>query len=214
MPTLALGRDIVMQRRALPRPARTSTLRNIPPEPDDLWDAIAVQSRIKGLTHRLRSAQDHGAAIGLLREKRRDEELLGVLLERIQVDRATFDSRLKDIPAVVYAVKLAPLELAEESDARKASYADDFTVSIYGRGFPFMASIALAGEFTNAAGAARSFPMTRAGELTDMVGIEFTAGQRPAEIGFSKDGVVTLVATMKLQNGVTVRRAIERFVVG
>lgn len=214
MPTLAIGRDLVMKRRALPRPSRVETLRNVPPEPDDLWDAIALQGRITEANKRLAAIRDPGVAVGLIAERRRDEGLLGVLLDRIHVDRGSFEQRLKDTPAVVYAVKLAPLDAEEEAGARGSSHDDDFTVSIYGRGFPFMDAIDMSGEFTTASGLARSFPLTRAGELADMVGIEFTAGMRPSEIGFSTDGVVTLVATMRMRNGTVVRRAVERFVVG
>lgn len=203
-----------MYRRALPKPARNSTLRNIPPEPDDLWDAIAVQARIAELLARLKVTLDPSLAIGLLREKRRDEELLGRLLEKGGLDPTTFRDRLASTPAVVYAVKLAQLDAEEAVDARKATYGDDFEVSIYGRGFAFMHGLELSGEYTTATGTARVFPMTRAGELSDVTGIQFTAGLRPADIGFVKDGVVTLITRFTLMDETVTRRAVERFVVG
>jgi hypothetical protein len=212
MPNIALGREVVLQRRTLPQPAREATQRNIPPEPDDLWDAIAIQARLTALIERMKGPITSTVAIGLMRERQKDEELLSVLLERLELDEATFEDRLQITPAVVYAIKLARLEEEEALDARKASFADDFVISIYGRGFQFMDSLVMSGEYTNAAGEARSFPMTRAGELADMTGIEFTAGARPSDLGFTVDAVVTLIATMTLPNGTEIRRAVERIV--
>lgn len=213
MPKLALGRDAVLLRRELPKPARETTSRNIPPEPDDLWDAIAVQARITALNKRMQGPIEQSLAVGLLREQRKDSEILARLLERLEIDELAFEDRLNSTPAAVYAIKLAALGEDEPVNARSASFGDDFVASIYGRGFQFMESIVLSGEFTNQDGQPRSFPMSRAGELQDVTGIQFTSGLRPSDLGFTAGGVVTLVATLTLRDQTVVRRAVERFVV-
>lgn len=209
----ALGRQIVLERRAFPVPPRFDTSRIIPVEPDEIWDAIAIRVRINEIKKQLQVATGV-RAVGLAQELRIDQERLGVLLERIGLDDQDFETRMNDTPPIVTAVKVAPLEVDEDPNYASLDNPDDLVVSVRGRGFNFMSSLFVRVDYTNAAGEARTLAMQRTRQSVDLEFLEFSAllplNETPAAVG----SVVTFIMVSTMRSGRAVERAFERFTVG
>jgi len=201
-----------MRRLSLPFTPRPETLRVIPPEPDELWDAIAIQIRNADLQARIKVASQI-RAVGLLQELRRNQQRLATILERLDLEGNSIDDRALDTPAVVLATKLAPLNVSEKTDAMSLSNPDDLVVSIQGRGFPFMAEFWVRGEYTTEGGAVRAFPMQLTSQTSDLSSLEFSAGCPLSSFRAAVGSVVALVMVFELRSGRFVTRAFERFTV-
>lgn len=201
-----------MRRSSLPFVPRPETLRVIPPEPDELWDAIVLQRRNAELLRSIKAAGQI-RAIGQLQELRRNQQRLATLLERLDLEGNTLDALILDTPAVVLAAKLAPLHVAEPADAMALSSPSDLVVSVQGRGFPFMAEFWVRGEYTTEAGAARAFPMQLTSQTSDLSALEFSAGCPLSSFRAAVGSTVVLVMVFELRSGRFVTRAFERFTV-
>lgn len=212
MGRLALGRESVMRRLSLPFVPRQQSMRIIPPEPDELWDAIALQIRNNDLRQRIESA-NQVRGVGLLQELRRNEGRLAVLLERMEIDGDSFNSRLLDTPAVVLGTKLSRLTQSESVDAFSLSNPNDLVVSVQGRGFPFMAEFWVRAEYTTSAGSVRAFPMRLTAQSPDLTALEFSAGAPLSSFNAAAGSVVTLIMVFELRSRRFVTRAFERFTV-
>jgi hypothetical protein len=212
MARLALGREAVALRAALPSGVRFGSDRVIPLEPDELWDAIDLQIRNQALLGRMEQAS-RVVAVGLQVELRKNRERLGLLLDRMTLDEQTFDTLLLDIPAIVQGVKLATLNTDEADDAMSIENSDDFVVSVKGRGFSFMTAYWVRADYTNAAGDVRSFPMQLTAFGSDLTMLEFSAGAPLSSFQVVEGSTVTLTMVLDLQSDRSVVRAFERFIV-
>ena len=212
MPRPALGREIVLSRRSLPLSPSFDSTRIIPIEPDELWDAIDIRVRMSAVKSLLGNASGV-RAVGLASELRRDEGLLGALLERIGLDGSTFESRMNDTPPVVTAVKVAPLALEESPLYASIDNPNDLVVSIRGRGFNFVSEFFVRVDYTNTAGEPRTIPMVRSNESVDFEFLEFTALAPLSDFDVEIGSVVTFISVVKMRSGRQMERAFERFTV-
>jgi len=212
MAGIALGRQIVLERQSLPVPARFDSTRIIPVEPDEVWDAIAIRIRISTLKAQLATATGV-RGIGLAKELRRDDERLGLLLERIGLDNQQFEDRMNDTPPVVNAVKIATLGLDEKPGFASLESPDDLVVSVRGRGFNFMSSLLVRGDYTNAAGEARTMSLNQTRESVDLEFLEYSALAPLSHFDVAVGSVVTLIMVSTMRSGRRIERAFERFTV-
>lgn len=212
MGRLALGREAAIYRAALPPVGQAESRRVIPLEPDELWDAIALQIRNNELLQRLEEAS-LPRAVGIRNELRRNRQRLGLLLERMNLESSTFDQVVVDTPAIVEGVKLARMDLEEAADAMALSNPDDLVVSIQGRGFPFMDGFWMRADYVDAAGGLRMIPMTQTAQSSDLTTLEYSAGAPLSAFQLAVGSTVTLTMVCDMKSGRSVVRAFERFTV-
>lgn len=183
-------------------------MREIPPEPDSLWEAVRVSARNDELHINLKSASPARAA-GIVQEIRANEERFSLLLERTgfsgdEVRAASYDTA----PSII-SVKFARLEEAES----EPSLDSRLVASVRGRGV-FMAEAFSARIDFECASSFRSAPMIVSRRSEDWEFVEMSSRRTLSDLGMKAGGQACLCVVMKLKSGREVVRAVKRFNAG
>lgn len=149
---------------------------------------------------------------GLVAERSRIRDRLGVLLDRIGLSGRLFADMSRDVSPSVLAVSLGLLGDEEPPLARSASNPDALVVSLKGRGFGRETSRSLRMDFVNASGSMRSEVLQETRRTTDMQFVEWTARAPLSTLGAAAGAPVALVADFVLASGRRSSRCVDRFV--
>lgn len=213
MSKLAPGREGVAERREGPQYASASSWRSIPPEPDEIWDALATFDNVVALQTATASAA--GARLtGLVAELSRQKDRLAGLLQRISLTEKSLEAVSMDTAPAVTGINLARIGEDEATDVRLLSNPDALIVTLKGRGFGMETLRSLRLEYVNSSGAQRVVPLMETRRTEDLVLIEWAAPGPLSSFQAVVGSQVALILSMTLRSGRATSRCVERFALG
>lgn len=208
---LADGRAAVIERVSGPVANRFTTARNMPVEPDEVWQIADLYDRLREIQSDKR-ARSRDVQVAVDAERRRIIESLNLCLDRVGVTGRQLEELARDTPPVVEAYILNQmLAGVDDARARQADNPNPLIVTLKGRGMRQDASRELRVEVSLPSGITRRIPMTFISVDKSGKYLEWVAERPVSAYGAVVGSWCSVLLDVTLYSGARMTRCVTRF---